>query len=280
VTASLAGKVLIMSGGSRGIGLAIALRAARDGASIAFIAKTATPHPALPGTVYTAAGEIESAGGHALPIVGDIRDDELVQKAVAQTVHQFGGIDICLNNASAIDMSGTTELSMGRYDLMQDINTRGTFFLSRACIPHLLVAKNPHILSISPPINLNPRWAGAHLGYTIAKYGMSLCTLGLAAEFRDRGIAVNSLWPGAMIETAALTNILGAEMASRSRTVDIMADAAHLILTSPSRQLTGEFLLDEDVLLRHGLADLSQYRQCANEIDLRRDLFLDSSPAP
>ncbi len=276
----LAGKTMVMSGGSRGIGLAIALRAARDGANIVFIAKTSEPNPQLPGTVHSAAADIERAGGHALPIVGDIRDDDTVLGAVARAVTEFGGIDICVNNASAIDLSPTTTIAMTRYDLMQDVNTRGTFLLTRACIPHLSKSDNAHILTLSPPLNLNPRWLGAHLGYTIAKYGMSLCTIGFADELRVKGIAANSLWPGAMVDTIALTRLLGADRAARSRSPEVMSDAAYLILTSPSRESTGELLLDQEVLARFGVTDLAKYRRCAREEDLEPDLFLDSNSIP
>ena len=217
---SLKDKTLFISGGSRGIGLEIGLRAARDGANVALIAKTAEPDPRLPGTVFTAAEEIEAAGGTALPIVGDIRDETAVADAVGATAERFGGIDVCINNASAINLSGTEALEMKRYDLMQDINTRGTFVVTRACIPHLKRATNPHILTLSPPISLEPRWLGPHVAYTIAKYGMSLCALGFAAEFRDAGIASNALWPRTLIATAAVQNLLGGEeamAASRSR---------------------------------------------------------------
>jgi citronellol/citronellal dehydrogenase len=273
---SLRGKTMVMSGGSRGIGLAIALRAARDGANITLIAKTDKPHPRLPGTIHSAADAIEAAGGRVLPIVGDIRDDELLLEAVRRTADTFGGIDICVNNASAMDLAGSEQLAMRRYDLMQDVNARGTFLLSRSCLPHLREAPNPHILTLSPPINLEPRWAGAHLGYTIAKYGMSLCTLGLAEEHRGVGIAANSLWPRTTVATVALLNILGGEGAiSRSRTPRIMSDAAHVILTSPSRELTGQFLIDEDVLRGAGVTDFSVYREGGREEDLDIDLFLD-----
>ena len=208
---TLAGKTLFISGGSRGIGLAIAIRAARDGANVALIAKTAEPHSKLEGTVYTAAAQIEAAGGRALPVVGDIRDEAQVQQAVAQAVERFGGIDVCVNNASAINLSGTEALEVKRYDLMQSINTRGTFVVSRACIPHLKQSPNPHILTLSPPVSLEPRWLGPHVGYTIAKYGMTLCALGFAAEFADDGIASNALWPRTLIATAAVQNLLGGE---------------------------------------------------------------------
>jgi citronellol/citronellal dehydrogenase len=210
---SLHGKTLFISGASRGIGLAIALRAARDGANVALIAKTAEPHPRLEGTIYTAAEQIETAGGTALPIVGDIRDEQQVADAVAQAVVRFGGIDVCVNNASAINLARTEALDMKRYDLMQDINVRGTFAVSRACIPHLREAANPHILTLSPPIDLDPRWLGPHIGYTLAKYGMSLIALGLAAELRADGIASNALWPRTLVATAAVQNLLGGDQA-------------------------------------------------------------------
>jgi citronellol/citronellal dehydrogenase len=271
---SLSGKVIVMSGGSRGIGLAIALRAAAEGAAIALIAKTAEPHPRLEGTIYTAAEEIERAGGRALPVVGDVRDDELVQSAVDETVSRFGGIDICVNNASAIDLSDVESLPMKRYDLMQDINTRGTYVLSRACIPHLKRAPNPHILTLSPPPNLNPRWFAPNLAYTIAKYGMSMCTIGFAQQYRDEGIAANSLWPRTTIATAAIRNLLGGDEAMRrARDPRIMADAAHAILTRPSRECTGNFFIDEDVLAEEGITDLGVYGGVQDE--LQQDAFLD-----
>jgi citronellol/citronellal dehydrogenase len=268
----LSGRTLIMSGGSRGIGLAIALRAARDGANVALLAKTADPHPQLPGTIYTAAAEIEAAGGHALPIVGDVRSDESVVEAVRRTAEEFGGIDLVVNNASAIDISPTADISMKRYDLMQDINARGTFLLSKLCIPWLRKAQAGHILTLSPPLNLDPRWAGEHLAYTMAKYGMSLTTLGLAEELRADGISVNSLWPRTLIATAAVQNLLGGkEATARSRTPEIVADAAYVVLTS---RRTGEFLIDDEVLASVGVTDLSGYRLAASEADLAMDIFL------
>jgi len=253
---------MIVSGGSRGIGLAIALAVAADGANVALLAKTAEPHPKLEGTIFTAAEEIEAAGGKALAIVGDVRDDESVAAAVAQTVETFGGIDICLNNASAID-------------LMQDINCRGSFLLSKCCIPHLRKAENPHILTLSPPINLNPRWAGGNLAYSIAKYGMSLVTLGLAEELKDDGIAANSLWPRTIIATAAVQNLLGGDEAMRrSRSPQIMADAAAAILARPSREATGNFYLDDEVLAEEGVTDLSAYSH-GDADELQLDIFLD-----
>lgn len=263
-----------MSGGSRGIGLAIAARAARDGANVALMAKTDRPHPKLPGTIHTAVEEIDEAGGKGLAIVGDVRDDAAIEEAVARTVEAFGGIDICVNNASAIAISKTPDLAPKRYDLMQDINTRGTFMLSRACIPHLERGENPHILTLSPPLNLNPKWAGGQLGYTIAKYGMSLCTLGLAEELGDRGIAANSLWPRTMIATAAVQNLLGGEEAMRrSRKPEIVADAAHAILTRPAVECAGNFFIDDEVLAEEGVTDLAPYGY--GDFEPALDLFLD-----
>jgi citronellol/citronellal dehydrogenase len=273
---AFAGKTMIVSGGSRGIGLAIALKVAADGANVALLAKTAEPHPKLEGTIFTAAEQIEAAGGKALPIVGDVRDDAMVEGAVAQTVEAFGGIDICLNNASAIDLSPTPDIRMKSYDLMQDINCRGTFLLSKTCIPHLREADNPHILTLSPPINLNPRWAGASLAYTIAKYGMSTVTLGLAEELKDDGIAANSLWPRTIIATAAVQNLLGGDEAMRrSRSPEIMADAAAAILARPSREATGNFYLDDEVLAEEGVTDLSAYGP-SDSSELQLDIFLDA----
>jgi len=273
---SLHGKTLFISGASRGIGLAIALRAARDGANVALIAKTAEPHPKLEGTVYTAAEQIEAAGGTALPIVGDIRDETQVAEAVAQAVARFGGIDVCVNNASAINLSSTEALDMMRYDLMQDINVRGTFAVSRACIPHLREAENPHILTLSPPIDLDPRWLGPHLGYMLAKYGMSLIALGLAAELREDGIASNALWPRTLIATAAVQNLLGGDAAmARARKPEIYADAAYAVLTRPARSCTGNTFLCEDVLAEEGVTDFSAYSYVPGA-ELAVDLFVDA----
>ena len=274
---SLNGSTLIMSGGSRGIGLAIALRAARDGANVTLLAKTADPHPQLEGTVFSAAEQIEAAGGHALPIVGDVRDDEHVLSAVQRTVEQFGGIDVVVNNASAIDLSPARTIPMKKYDLMQDINARGTFLLSRTAVPALEKSANPHVLTLSPPLNLNPKWAAGHLAYTMAKYGMSLVTLGLAGELADAGIAVNSLWPRTLIATAAVKNLLGGAAAmARSRTPEIVADAAYAVITTPSRELTGQFLVDDEVLAKAGVTDLSGYlAEGATEASLQPDIFLD-----
>lgn len=273
---TLVGKTLFISGASRGIGLAIAVRAARDGANVALIAKTAEPHPKLEGTVYTAAEEIEKAGGKALPIVGDIRDDQQVADAVAATVEKFGGIDVCVNNASAINLSGTEAMDMKRYDLMQAINTRGTYMVSKACIPHLKASENAHVLTLSPPISLQPRWLGGHIGYTIAKYGMSLCTLGMAEEFKGDGIAFNALWPKTLVATAAVQNLLGGDAAmAKSRKPEIVADAAHVILTRDSREYTANLALVEDVLAEEGVTDLSQYSYGGDDAELQADLFVD-----
>ena len=257
---SLRGKTLFISGASRGIGLEIGLRAARDGANVAIIAKTNEPHPKLPGTVHTAAAEIEAAGGHALAIVCDIRFEEQVQAAVAQTVSAFGGIDVCVNNASAIALTPTLATDMKRYDLMQNINARGTFVCSKATIPHLKRATNPHILTLSPPLDMNAKWFAPHVAYSMAKFGMSLCTLGMAEEFRRDGIAVNSLWPLTAIDTAAVRNVLGGETVARAcRSAAIVADAAYAILNRPARECTGNFFIDEEVLRAEGISDFSTY---------------------
>ena len=272
---TLKDKTLFISGGSRGIGLEIAVRAARDGANVALIAKTGEPNPRLPGTVFTAAEEIEAAGGRALPIVGDIRDESQVAAAVAATVERFGGVDVCVNNASAINLSGTEALELKRYDLMQDINTRGTFVVSRACIPHLKRAENPHILTLSPPISLEPRWLGPHIAYTIAKYGMSLCALGFAAELRADGIASNALWPRTLIATAAVQNLLGGDEAmAASRKPQLYADAAYAVVTRPSRECTGNTLLCEDVLVEEGVTDFDVYAYVPGATP-QVDLFVD-----
>ncbi|MFC3452925.1 SDR family oxidoreductase [Amycolatopsis speibonae] len=273
---TLHGKTIIISGGSRGIGEAIAVRAARDGANIALLAKTAEPHPKLPGTVHTAAKAIEDAGGQALPIVGDVRDDTSVEAAIARTAEQFGGIDIVLNNASAIDLTPTEAVSMKRYDLMQDINARGSFLLSKLAIPYLKLADNAHILTLSPPISLDEKWFQAgHLAYSIAKYSMSLVTVGLAAELRQYGIAANSLWPRTTIDTAAIRNVVGAELAAKSRTPEIMADAAHAILTKPSTETSGNFYLDDEVLAAEGVTDFAKYRVGGREEDLQLDFWVE-----
>ncbi|MCV9992876.1 NAD(P)-dependent oxidoreductase [Paeniglutamicibacter sp. ZC-3] len=271
----LKGKTILMSGGSRGIGLAIALRAAADGANVAIMAKTATAQANLEGTVFTAAQEITAAGGQSLAIVGDVRNDEDVMTAVTQTQERFGGIDVVVNNASAIDLSKTEEVSMKKYDLMMDINVRGTFLLSKMALPHLRASENGHILTLSPPLNLAPQWAGRHLAYTMAKYGMSMTTLGLAEELRDTGIGVNSLWPATLIDTAAIRNMPhGAQMVSAARSARIVADAAHAILTSDARACSGNFFTDEEVLAAAGVRDFSGYSMGAAEADLVPDIFL------
>ena len=257
---SLAGKTLFITGASRGIGLAIAKRAARDGANVAIAAKTAEPDPRLPGTIYTAAKEIEDAGGKALPCIVDVRNEEQVAAAVAKTALTFGGIDILVNNASAIHLTGTTSTPMKRYDLMHSINTRGTFVCSAACVPHLKKAANPHVLNLSPPLNMEARWFAPHVAYTMAKFGMSLCVLGMAEEFRKDGIAFNALWPRTVIATAAVKNLLGGDHTLRgSRTPEIMADAAYAIFARPARECTGNFFIDDEVLASIGKTDLEEY---------------------
>jgi citronellol/citronellal dehydrogenase len=274
---NLAGRTMIISGGSRGIGLAIALRAAADGANVALLAKTAEPHPKLEGTVHTAAGEIEAAGGTALAVVGDVRSDEDIERAVRETVERFGGIDICVNNASAINLAGPEHLPMKAYDLMQDINVRGTYALSAACLPHLRKSDNGHILTLSPPISLEPKWLAPHTAYTMAKYGMTLCALGLAEELREDGVASNALWPRTLVATAAVRNLLGGEEAmKRARTPEIYADSAYEVLTSDSREMTGNALLCEDVLKDAGVTDLTPYAADGAGADLGVDLFVDS----
>ena len=257
---SLSGKTLFITGASRGIGLAIALRAARDGANIAIAAKTTEPHPKLAGTIHTAAAEIERAGGKALPLVVDVRDEASVAAAVRRCAEHFGGIDICVNNASAINLAPSREIDMRRYDLIQQINTRGTFVTTRACVPYLERAANPHVLTLSPPLDLNPRWFAPHLAYSLSKYGMSLCMLGMAAEYRDAGIACNALWPRTTIATAAVEFALGGPaMMRRSRKPEIVADAAHVIFSRPAREYSGRFLIDDSVLYEAGVRDFSHY---------------------
>jgi citronellol/citronellal dehydrogenase len=257
---SLRGKTLFITGASRGIGLAIALRAARDGANIAIVSKTSEPNPKLPGTIHTAAKEIEAAGGRALAIATDIRFEDQVAAAVAATVKQFGGIDILVNNASAISLTTTEATDMKRYDLMHGINTRGTFVCSKHCIPHLKKASNPHVLNLSPPLNMEARWFAPHVAYTMAKFGMSMCVLGMAAEYKSAGIAFNALWPRTTIATAAIKNLLGGESVMRgSRKPEIMGDAAHVILTRSAREHTGNFYIDDEVLAAAGKTDLSEY---------------------
>lgn len=276
---SLSGKTMFISGASRGIGLAIAKRAAADGANIALIAKTAEPHPKLPGTVYTAAEELEAAGGQALPIVGDIRDGDSVAAAVAQTVARFGGIDICVNNASAINLGSIGDVPLKRFDLMNGIQVRGTYAVSQACIPHMKGRDNPHILTLSPPIRLEPKWL-TPAAYMMAKYGMTLCALGIAEELRDEGVASNTLWPRTLVATAAVQNLLGGnEAMARARKPEVYADAAYAVLNKPARDYTGQTLLCEDVLLESGVEDLSVY-DCVPGSELGVDLWVDSPNPP
>jgi citronellol/citronellal dehydrogenase len=272
--ADLKGKTLFISGASRGIGKAIGLRAARDGANIVIAAKTVAPHPKLPGTIHTAAAEIEAAGGKALACAVDVRFEEQVRAAVVKAVETFGGIDILVNNASAISLTGTLATPLQRFDRMHQVNIRGTFACSQACLPHLLKAGNPHILNIAPPLNLQARWFASHAAYTIAKYGMSLCVLAMAEEFRQQRVAVNALWPRTIIATAAVMNLLGGpEAIRRSRKPEIMADAAHAILTRPGRECTGNFFIDEEVLRSEGVNDFAPYAMDPGA-ELMPDLFL------
>ena len=275
---SLKGKTLFITGASRGIGLAIALRAARDGANVAIAAKTTEPHPKLPGTIYSAAEEIEKAGGTALALACDIRDEQQVASAVKQAAEKFGGIDVLVNNASAISLTGTLETPMKRFDLMFGVNVRGTYLCSQACIPHLKESaraeRNPHILMLSPPLNLKAKWFKNHVAYTMAKYGMSMCVLGMAEEFRADGIAVNALWPRTVIKTAALAMIPGVDT-RMCRTPEILADAAHAILASDARRHTGHFYLDEEVLASAGVTDLGRYAVLKGNNKFLPDLFLD-----
>ncbi|MET3528480.1 SDR family oxidoreductase [Phenylobacterium koreense] len=277
---SLQGKTLFVTGASRGIGLAIALRAAKDGANIAIAAKTAEPHKHLPGTIYTAAAEIEKAGGKALPLVVDVRDEASVYEAVEQTAAKFGGIDICVNNASAIQLTGTLATEMKRYDLMNQVNARGTYLTSKACLPYLLKAANPHVLMLSPPLDMNPRWFEGHVAYSMAKYGMSMCVLGMAAEFRKDGVAFNALWPRTGIATAAIQFALaGEEGMKQCRTPEIMADAAHAIFVKPSREFTGNFLIDDSFLYEEGVRDFDKYRVDPTA-RLMPDFFVPESSKP
>ncbi len=273
---NLNNKTLFVSGASRGIGLAIAKRAAQDGANIILAAKTAEPHPKLPGTIYTAADEIIEAGGKALPVVCDIRDEENVRNAVNKGAEEFGGIDICINNASAIQLTGTLQTDMKRYDLMNQINARGTFLVSKVCLPHLIKSDNPHILNLSPPLDMDPKWFGPHVAYTIAKFGMSLCVLGMAEEFKEEGVAVNALWPRTAIATAAIRNALGGdEVMNISRTPEIMGDAAYVILTKNSKEFTGNFCIDDNLLAENGVTDFSQYAEVPFD-QLAPDFFVPS----
>ncbi|MFX1392766.1 MAG: SDR family oxidoreductase [Promethearchaeota archaeon] len=271
---NLKDKVLFITGASRGIGKAIALKAAKDGAKIAIVAKTSEPHPKLPGTVYTAAEEIENAGGKALPCVADIRFESKVEAAVNKTVEEFGGIDILVNDASAISLTPTLKTEMKRFDLMVSVNVRGTFLCSKLCIPYLKNSDNPHILNLSPPLNLNPTWFKNHLAYTMSKYGMSMCVLGMAEEFKKDGIAVNALWPRTAIATSAVKNLLGGEEAIKhSRKPEIVADAAYIILTKQSRECTGNFFIDDEILIENGITDLGKYSVIPNA-KLLQDFFL------
>ena len=270
----LKGKTIFITGASRGIGKAIGLRAARDGANIVIAAKTTEPHPKLPGTIFTSAAEMEAAGGRALACAVDIRFEDQIQQAVEKAVGTFGGIDVLINNASAISLTGTLATPMKLFDRMHQVNARGTFACSQACLPHLLKSSNPHILNITPPLNMDARWFAPHVGYTMAKYGMSMCVLGMAEEFRAQGVAVNALWPRTIIATAAVKNLLGGDAAMRkARQPEIMADAAHAILTRPSRECTGNFFIDEEVLGSAGITQLDQYAVTPGE-DLLLDLFL------
>jgi citronellol/citronellal dehydrogenase len=272
---TLKGKTLFISGGSRGIGKAIALRAAANGANIAVAAKTDRPHPVLPGTIHSAVEDIETAGGKGLAIRMDVRDEEQVEASVAQAVEHFGGIDILINNASAIMLKGTMDLPMKRYDLMFNTNVRGTYLLTRTCIPHLRKSDNPHVLNLSPPLNLNPAWFSEHVAYTMAKYGMSMCVLGMAEEFREDGIAFNALWPRTVIATAAIRVLDGMVEPKNCRTEAIMADAAHAILSQDARHCSGNFFLDEDVLRATGVRDFDRYAVQPGAA-LMKDLFLDN----
>ena len=268
---SLAGRTLFVTGASRGIGLAIALRAARDGANVVIAAKTKVHHPKLPGTIHTAAAEVERAGGKALAIACDIRSEEEVSAAVEAAVRRFGGIDICVNNASAISLTGTLETPLKRFDLMAQVNARGTWLVSKACIPHLKRAANPHVLTISPPLEMDAKWFRNHTAYTMAKYGMSMCVLGMAAEFAGDGIAFNALWPRTAIATSAITNVLAGEEGLRHcRKADIMADAAHMVFGKPARNFTGNFLIDDTFLADNGVTDFDSYR-----VDPSRSLMPD-----
>lgn len=268
------GKTVFITGASRGIGKAIGMRLAQDGANIIIAAKTTVPHPKLPGTIYTAAEEIETAGGNALAVKVDIRSETEIQDGVGQAVKRFGGIDILINNASAISLTGTLDTQLKRYDLMHGVNTRGTFLTSKICLPHLLNAENPHVLNISPPLNMETRWFAPHVAYTMAKFGMSMCVLGMSGEFKDKGVAFNALWPKTAIATAAVQNLLGGDAAMKKcRTADIMADAAHAILSKPSRECTGNFFVDEAVLRDEGVSDFSKYANVP-DAELMPDFFL------
>jgi citronellol/citronellal dehydrogenase len=280
MTGSLKGKTLFITGASRGIGLAIGLRAARDGANVAIAAKTDTPHPKLEGTIHTAAAAIEAAGGRALPLLVDVREEESVVSAIERTASTFGGIDVVVNNASAISLTPTPLTEMKRFDLMHQINTRGTYMVSKYAIPHLARSENPHILMLSPPLDMQEKWFAPHLAYTMAKFGMSLCVLGLAGELRKKGIAVNALWPRTTIATAAVQNLLGGEaLMQASRTPEIIADAAHALFLKPSREITGRFLIDDTFLAEQGVTDFTQYRVTPG-IPLAPDFFVPDASEP
>ena len=274
---NLSGKTLFISGASRGIGLAIAKRAARDGANIVIAAKTKEPHPRLPGTIYTAAEEIESSGGKALPLIVDVRFEDQVEAAIEATISKFGGLDILINNASAINLSDTDSLSMKNYDLMHSINTRGTFLCSKKAVPYLKKSENPHVINLSPPLNMETRWFQNHVGYTMAKFGMSMCVLGMHSEYKRFGIAFNALWPRTAIATAAVANHLGGEvMMAKSRTPEIMADAAYIIMNRDSKKFTGNFCIDDEILNSEGITDLVKYQvdQKLDTSDLVPDFFI------
>jgi citronellol/citronellal dehydrogenase len=278
--AALAGKTLFITGASRGIGLAIALRAARDGANIAIAAKTAAPHPQLPGTIHTAADAVEQAGGHPLALVVDVRDEAAVKTAIDRTVERFGSLDIVVNNASAIQLTTTPQTDMRRFDLMHQVNARGTFLVSKYAIAHLEKADNPHILMLSPPLDIKEKWFAPHTAYSMAKYGMSLVVLGLAGELRDKGIAVNALWPRTAIATAAIRNLLGGEASvRRSRRPEILADAAYAIFKKPAKDFTGQFLIDDSFLYAEGVSDFEAYRVDPSE-PLAADFFVPDDPPP
>jgi len=274
---SFKGKTVFITGASRGIGKSIGLRLAKEGANIVIAAKTSEPHPKLPGTIYTAAEEIVAAGGQALPVIVDVRDEQSISAAVKLAVETFGGIDVCVNNASAIQLTGTLETDMKRYDLMHQINTRGTFLTSKLCLPYLLKAENPHVLNLSAPLNMDEKWFAPHVAYTMAKFGMSMCVLGMAGEFRKQGVAFNGLWPKTTIATAAVENVLGGDnMVKHSRTPEIMGDAAYYILRRNSRECTGNFFIDEEVLRAEGIKDLDMYNVTPGmkESELFPDFFV------
>jgi citronellol/citronellal dehydrogenase len=278
--ATLAGKTLYITGASRGIGLAIALRAARDGANIAIAAKTTEPHPKLPGTIYTAAEEIEKAGGKALPLIVDVRDEDNVRESLEQTAQHFGSVDIVVNNASAISLTNSQATDMKRFDLMHQINSRGTFMVSKYAVPHLAKAANPHILMLSPPLDMKEKWFAGHTAYSMAKFGMSLVVLGLAGELRSKGIAVNALWPRTTIATSAIKNLLGGDAIMRaSRTPDILADAAHMVFCKEARSFTGKFLIDDTFMWEEGVRDFEHYRADPS-VDLMQDFFVPDDSAP